>query len=114
MKTADILCKYFGIEVQKREELKQMWLSRIISLMVFAGTLLIISFIKDEHTLTFFVIICGVGLIGLLCVWFGDGLSWVSNYVYQQSSITPGGMFRFFGWILLLIPYVAIIVLKLT
>jgi uncharacterized membrane protein len=91
-----------------------MWLQRIISLMVFIVTCLLILFIKDEHTREVFVYISGIGLIGLICIWFGDAMNWMSKYIYQQNSPTPGCMFRFLGWILLFIPYVAIIILKLT
>ena len=82
--------------------------------MVFIGICLLTLFIKEEFAREYFVIISSIGLIGLICVWFGEWLSWMSNYIYHQSSPTPGGMFRFLGWILLLIPYVAIIILKLT
>ena len=91
-----------------------MWLSKIISLIVYIGTLLLISLLRDETTHTVLVIISGVGLIGLICVWFGDAMNWMSDFVYKESSPTPGCMFRVLGWILLFIPYVAIIILKLT
>ena len=91
-----------------------MWLSRILSLIVFLGNFGVAYLIKDPQVQEVFGRICGAGLMGIICVWFGDEMgSWTGTFHLRQvSSPSPGGLVRFMGWVLLFIPYVAIIIYK--
>lgn len=49
-------------------------------------------------------------ILALACIWFGDemgsftGYSWTGNINISRQS--PGGIVRFFGWVLLILPAV--------
>ncbi|MBN2455927.1 MAG: hypothetical protein JXB29_05235 [Sedimentisphaerales bacterium] len=93
-----------------------MWLSRIISLMLFLGNFGVALLIKDEKVQDVFGRVSGAGLMGVICVWFGDEMgNWMGTFrLHQVTAPTPGGVVRFMGWVLLFVPYIAFLIYKFS
>ena len=52
-------------------------------------------------------------VFGLACIWYGDALGRITGFRWfgtiNISRETPGGLLRFLGWILLLLPLIVIL-----
>jgi hypothetical protein len=53
--------------------------------------------------------VLGFVLFSLACIWFGDEIGGYTGWIGLRpiTARTPGGMIRFAGWLLLLLPAVA-------
>lgn len=59
--------------------------------------------------------VLGFVLLSLACIWFGDEIGDYTGWMGPRpiTARTPGGMIRFVGWLLLLLPAVAFAIQQL-
>lgn len=92
-------------------------ISRFLSLVIAAGYLGIVLFTpgssSSQPRLGLFLITVGYLVIPLLCIWFGDEMG---DYLGTLpgpaiNRRTPGCLVRVAGWILLLFPVIALLIM---
>lgn len=79
-------------------------MGRIISLIVVAGYILF-AYLSGGTPLVLKIL--GFLIIGLACVWFGDGMGSLTGFslirMINISEETPGIVVRFLGWLILIL-----------
>lgn len=81
-------------------------MSKLLSLALSAAYLVAALTSKDVEVI---LSVLGFVLLSLAFIWFGDEIGDYTGWVELRpiTARTPGGMIRFVGWILLLLPAVA-------
>ena len=91
--------------------------SRFFSLVIAAGYLSIVLFMPGggsvQSRLGFVLITSGYLLLPLLCIWFGDEMG---GYIGSLpgpaiNKPTPGCLVKVAGWVLLLFPVIALLII---
>ncbi len=81
-------------------------MSRLISLALSAAYL-VAALVSGDVEVIFAVL--GFVVLSLAFIWFGDAIGDFTGFIGPRpiTARTPGGMIRFIGWLLLLLPAVA-------
>ena len=81
-------------------------MSRLFSLVLSAAYLVAALLLGSGEDA---LMVLGFVLVSLACIWFGDELGDFTGWTDEGriTARTPGGMVRFVGWLLLLLPAAA-------
>jgi hypothetical protein len=81
-------------------------MGKLLSL-VLSAAYLVAALASGDVEVIFSVL--GFVLLSLACIWFGDEIGDYTGWIELRpiTARTPGGMVRFVGWLLLLLPAVA-------
>jgi hypothetical protein len=96
-----------------------MSISKILSLLV-AGVYLLVPLTAylggDQEALEGFFKTVLFLLLPLACIWFGDEMGdWMGTIrLHAVTSLSPGSLVKFMGWVILFLPVIMLIVATIT